>query len=126
MIAHNKKLKQHYEVPELTTQSFFRSILYRHKLAISLLVFIAVFWAIDLSLRSYLLKIIIDTAQDTIDHISWGTIIYPIAISLFLTIFHNFLFRLYDYLIIKFTNYFEDILKLPTCFRKNYLVPSEE
>ncbi len=92
----------HYEISESTPQSLFRSILLRHKLTISFLVFIAMFWAIDLSLRPYLLKIILDKAQDTPDHISWHSIVYPIAIFLFLTIFHNILFRLYDYLMLKF------------------------
>ncbi|MBS0184839.1 MAG: ABC transporter ATP-binding protein [Proteobacteria bacterium] len=76
----------------------------------TIMLLVAIAWAIDLSLRPYLLKVILDRLNQSPSQEAFKYIAYPLLIYFFLSFFHTSMFRLY--------NYFVEIKMIPALHKK--------
>ncbi len=76
----------------------------------AVMLLVALAWAIDLSLRPYLLKVILDRLTHSPSHEAFRYVAYPLLTYFFLLFFHTSMFRLY--------NYFIEIKMIPSLHKK--------
>ncbi len=78
---------------------FILGILSKFKFSISIMLLVALMWAVDLSFRKYVIKYILDTAVkyqggNVVEHL-----FLPVSIYIFMTLFITTIFRLYAYFV---------------------------
>lgn len=78
---------------------------------------IELFWAVDLSLRPYLVKVMLDKVEGHVGKIIYSLLLYPAAIYIFLSISSVFIFRLSDFIYLKVLPIFRNQLILKSLAR---------
>lgn len=77
--------------------AFIKKMIRPYPIPILIMFLVALFWAVDLSLRPYLLKIILDGVANTPAKTIFHTLAVPISLYFLLTLVLNAIFRFYDY-----------------------------
>lgn len=77
--------------------AFIRKMIRPYPISILIMFLVAIFWAVDLSLRPYILKIILDRVAETPATTVFHTLAIPVIFYFSLTLFLNTIFRFYDY-----------------------------
>ncbi|MFV9892890.1 ABC transporter transmembrane domain-containing protein [Rickettsia conorii] len=82
-----------------TVLLFILNILSQFKVNIAIMFFVSLMWAIDLSLRKYAVKDILDTAVKYQDNNVAEHLFLPISLYIFMALFITTIFRLYGYFV---------------------------
>lgn len=77
--------------------TFIKKMIRPYPIPILIMFLVAIFWAVDLSLRPYILKIILDRVVDTPAKTIFHTLAIPVIFYFLLTLLLNTIFRFYDY-----------------------------
>jgi ATP-binding cassette subfamily B protein len=96
----------------VTSYKFILKALKPYWLHMLLLALIELFWAIDLSLRPYLVKVMIDKLEGYSGEIIYSLLLYPAAAYILLSISNAFIFRLSDFIYLKAVPIFRNQLLL--------------
>ncbi len=88
------------EITIIVAFSYIIKMLRSFPAAMSVMLWVAVIWAIDLSLRPYILKIMLNRAADSANVNSFESLFYPAALYLTMCFLISTSFRFYDYFVV--------------------------